>query len=156
MTLHPFPPKLPHLSRRSFLGLGAAATGAVLLSACGGAAETATPTTVTPRDGGRLRAVFAGGGAQEVLDPPHKTNLYADVARANASTTNLSSTATTSDPSHVSQPIGVPAPTPPPGPSNCAPPSFTTAGRYGQRMCSTPTSASSNPRTRCARGPHSK
>lgn len=82
MTLHPFPPKLPHLSRRSFLGLGAAATGAVLLSACG-AAETATPTTVTPRDGGRLRAVFAGGGAQEVLDP-HKTNLYADVARANA------------------------------------------------------------------------
>ncbi|MDM7487866.1 ABC transporter substrate-binding protein [Rhodococcus sp. CSLK01-03] len=73
---------LPHLSRRSFLGLGAAA-GAVLLGACSTSGETAPAPTAAPRDGGRLRAVFAGGGAQEVLDP-HKTNLYADVARANA------------------------------------------------------------------------
>lgn len=72
----------PGLSRRSFLGLGAAAAGVVLLGACG-SGETTTSATSTPRDGGRLRAVFAGGGAQEVLDP-HKTNLYADVARSNA------------------------------------------------------------------------
>ncbi|BAH48680.1 ABC transporter substrate-binding protein [Rhodococcus opacus] len=73
---------LPYLSRRSFLGLGAAATGAVLIGACS-TGDTGTQVTSTPRDGGRLRAVFAGGGAQEVLDP-HKTNLYADVARSNA------------------------------------------------------------------------
>lgn len=75
-------PPLPHLSRRSFLGLGAAVGGTVLLGACSTGGDTA-PSTEVPRDGGRLRAVFAGGGAQEVLDP-HKTNLYADVARSNA------------------------------------------------------------------------
>ncbi|MFD4369379.1 ABC transporter substrate-binding protein [Rhodococcus sp. NPDC058521] len=74
---------LPNPSRRSFLGLGAATIGAVLLGACGTGGENTAATTSTPRSGGRLRAVFAGGGAQEVLDP-HKTNLYADVARANA------------------------------------------------------------------------
>lgn len=82
MTPHPRPSTLPHLSRRSLLGLGAATAGAVLLSACG-TEDTAAPAATVPRDGGRLRAVFAGGGAQEVLDP-HKTNLYADVARSNA------------------------------------------------------------------------
>ncbi|TJZ79972.1 ABC transporter substrate-binding protein [Rhodococcus oryzae] len=74
--------RLPHLNRRTFLGLGAAATGAVLLGGCG-SADGEAASSAAPRDGGRLRAVFAGGGAQEVLDP-HKTNLYADVARSNA------------------------------------------------------------------------
>ncbi|WP_370185476.1 ABC transporter substrate-binding protein [Rhodococcus wratislaviensis] len=74
---------LPVLNRRSFLGLGAAATGAVLLGACSTGGDSTTAATAAPREGGRLRAVFAGGGAQEVLDP-HKANLYADVARSNA------------------------------------------------------------------------
>jgi len=37
----------------------------------------------TPRRGGRLRAAFAGGGANESLDP-HAGNLFVDAARAKA------------------------------------------------------------------------
>lgn len=68
-------------SRRSFLGLAAGLTAAAAVAGCGGGdlAGAAGP----PRPGGRLRAVFAGKGATEVLDP-HKTNLYAELARAKA------------------------------------------------------------------------
>lgn len=46
--MNPPPPStLPHLSRRSFLGLGAATAGAVLLSACG-TADTATTAATAP------------------------------------------------------------------------------------------------------------
>ena len=69
------------LSRRGFFGLTAAAVTLGAASGCtaGGAAQEAGP----PRPGGRLRAVFPGGGAEEVLDP-HTTDLYAEVARAKA------------------------------------------------------------------------
>ncbi len=68
------------VTRRGFLGFTAAAAF-VGMSGCaaGGSGSTAGP----PKPGGRLRAVFPGGGADEVLDP-HATNLYAEVARAKA------------------------------------------------------------------------
>ncbi|MGA5761844.1 ABC transporter substrate-binding protein [Nonomuraea bangladeshensis] len=62
-----------HLSRRGFL---AATAGAALLAGCG---TGGAPST----GGGRLRAVFAGGGATEVLDP-HLANLFNEAARAKA------------------------------------------------------------------------
>ncbi|MFC8530423.1 ABC transporter substrate-binding protein [Nocardia sp. NPDC057227] len=69
----------PTLDRRRFLGI-AAGTGAVALAAaCGTGPEPAA----APRAGGRLRAVFAGGGAREVLDP-HRANLFVEAARAKA------------------------------------------------------------------------
>ncbi|MGW4893235.1 ABC transporter substrate-binding protein [Kitasatospora sp. NPDC004240] len=81
-------------SRRTLLaagttaGLAALGLAAPVLTACTPA--PATPGTAadaaaaaTPRAGGRLRAVFAGGGANETLDP-HLTNLFADAARAKA------------------------------------------------------------------------
>jgi peptide/nickel transport system substrate-binding protein len=70
-------------TRRSFLGLGAAAAGAVLLGACGTDSSSSPTSGQAPRTGGRLQAVFNGGGADEVLDP-HKSSLYVDVARSNA------------------------------------------------------------------------
>lgn len=68
------------LSRRGFLGLTATAATAAALPGCarGGGADAGRP-----RPGGRLRAAFAGGGAEEVLDP-HTTDLYAEIARAKA------------------------------------------------------------------------
>ncbi|MFG3050097.1 ABC transporter substrate-binding protein [Kitasatospora sp. NPDC048239] len=74
------------LARRTLLTAGAA----LGLAACtsrttgpGTAAATGAEAAATPRGGGRLRAVFAGGGAGETLDP-HLTNLFADAARAKA------------------------------------------------------------------------
>ncbi|MEN3539438.1 ABC transporter substrate-binding protein [Microbispora sp. ZYX-F-249] len=68
-----------HLSRRGFLGLTA---GAALLAGCG-TGTTATSSGDAGGSGGRLRAVFAGGGATEVLDP-HLANLFNEAARAKA------------------------------------------------------------------------
>ncbi|KRV46656.1 peptide ABC transporter substrate-binding protein [Wenjunlia vitaminophila] len=75
--------------RRGFLAVtgavtGAAAFGALALSGCGSPSPDAPGKgDGTPRRGGRLRAAFAGGGASETLDP-HRTNLFADAARAKA------------------------------------------------------------------------
>jgi len=66
-------------SRRAFLGLAAGLTTATV-TGCG-ASTAAAPGT--PSAGGRLRAAFAGGGAQEVLDP-HKANLFVEIARSKA------------------------------------------------------------------------
>jgi len=66
------------LNRRGFLGLaGGLAVAAV--SGCGNGESSAA----APRSGGRLRAVFAGGGAKEVLDP-HLQSLFVDIARHKA------------------------------------------------------------------------
>jgi len=48
-----------------------------------GCAPGAGQQSGAPRPGGRLRAVFPGGGADEVLDP-HLTDLYSEIARAKA------------------------------------------------------------------------
>ncbi|MFE6774871.1 ABC transporter substrate-binding protein [Streptomyces sp. NPDC057702] len=77
---------LPALRRRGFLAAGAAAgLGTLALTGCGGGAggTGATSGGGAPRRGGRLRAAFAGGGAAETLDP-HRSNLFADAARAKA------------------------------------------------------------------------
>ncbi|GAA3763351.1 ABC transporter substrate-binding protein [Salinactinospora qingdaonensis] len=69
-------PRPVGLSRRGFLG----ATAVTL------AATACAPSTgggSAPSTGGRLRAAFAGGGAQEVLDP-HQVSLFVDAARAKA------------------------------------------------------------------------
>lgn len=67
------------LNRRGFLGLtGALAVGG--LTGCGSDGSTAG---AQPKEGGRLRAVFAGGGAKEVLDP-HVQSLFVDIARHKA------------------------------------------------------------------------
>ncbi|MFE9185387.1 ABC transporter substrate-binding protein [Micromonospora haikouensis] len=69
------------LTRRGLLGGAAAAVSATLLAGCGDSpADTASDQ---PRRGGRLRAVFAGGGAQETLDP-HLANLFNEASRAKA------------------------------------------------------------------------
>ncbi|MEQ4718617.1 ABC transporter substrate-binding protein [Nonomuraea sp. B19D2] len=67
-----------HLSRRGFLGLTA---GAAVLAGCGTASSGGS--SGSGGSGGRLRAVFAGGGATEVLDP-HLANLFNEAARAKA------------------------------------------------------------------------
>ncbi|MFG1911618.1 ABC transporter substrate-binding protein [Kribbella sp. NPDC048928] len=71
------------LGRRGFLGLAAGlagglagAAGLAAIAGCGSAAAE-------PRPGGRLRAVYAGGGAKEVLDP-HVQSLFVDIARHKA------------------------------------------------------------------------
>lgn len=69
-----------HLNRRGFLGLTA---GAALLAGCGTNTTTNTTTGGSGGSSGRLRAVFAGGGATEVLDP-HLANLFNEAARAKA------------------------------------------------------------------------
>ncbi|HEY3560395.1 MAG TPA: ABC transporter substrate-binding protein [Kribbella sp.] len=61
--------------RRGFLGLAGAA-GLAAIAGCGSAAAE-------PKQGGRLRAVYAGGGAKEVLDP-HVQSLFVDIARHKA------------------------------------------------------------------------
>ncbi|WP_165983886.1 ABC transporter substrate-binding protein [Streptomyces sp. YIM 98790] len=75
-------------SRRTVLAAGGGAAAALALAACGGSAGVTgggdgKGGDGTPRSGGRLRAAFAGGGANETLDP-HLTNLFADAARAKA------------------------------------------------------------------------
>ncbi|GAA0444445.1 ABC transporter substrate-binding protein [Streptomyces olivaceiscleroticus] len=76
----------PGLRRRGFLAAagGAAGLGALALAGCGGPGGSGGAAGGgTPRRGGTLRAAFAGGGASETLDP-HRTNLFADAARAKA------------------------------------------------------------------------
>ncbi|MEV4947103.1 ABC transporter substrate-binding protein [Streptomyces sp. NPDC053755] len=72
------------LARRGFL-LATGATALALTAACGTGAtpDTENAPDGTPQAGGRLRAAFAGGGANETLDP-HATNLFVDAARAKA------------------------------------------------------------------------
>ncbi|MEU8328601.1 ABC transporter substrate-binding protein [Micromonospora sp. NPDC048839] len=78
-----FPPvAAPRLSRRGLLG-GAAAVSAVLLSGCGADSTPVTAASGQPKRGGRLRAAFAGGGANETLDP-HLANLFNEASRAKA------------------------------------------------------------------------
>jgi peptide/nickel transport system substrate-binding protein len=67
------------LSRRGFLGL-AGALGASAPAGCGSGQGSAA---AAPKTGGRLRAVFGGGGAKEVLDP-HVQSLFVDIARHKA------------------------------------------------------------------------
>lgn len=66
------------LNRRGFLGL-AGALGVAALSGCGAGGAASGQ----PKAGGRLRAVYAGGGAKEVLDP-HVQSLFVDIARHKA------------------------------------------------------------------------
>src|SRR4051812_21216057 len=66
------------LNRRGFLGL-AGASALAGLTGCGADGEAAAQ----PKQGGRLRAVYAGGGAKEVLDP-HVQSLFVDIARHKA------------------------------------------------------------------------
>jgi peptide/nickel transport system substrate-binding protein len=66
------------LTRRGFLGL-AGALGVAALTGCGSDGQAAAQ----PKQGGRLRAVYAGGGAKEVLDP-HVQSLFVDLARHKA------------------------------------------------------------------------
>ncbi|MFE1556284.1 ABC transporter substrate-binding protein [Streptomyces sp. NPDC058734] len=73
------------LARRGFL-IATGATALAFTAACG--TGSTTPDTENaaegaPRQGGRLRAAFAGGGANETLDP-HAANLFVDAARAKA------------------------------------------------------------------------
>ncbi|QRK93952.1 ABC transporter substrate-binding protein [Saccharopolyspora erythraea] len=69
------------MHRRGFLGLTAAAAASAALAGCAGAGSAPGPGAARP--GGRLRAAFPGGGADEVLDP-HATDLYSEIARAKA------------------------------------------------------------------------
>ncbi|UQA94876.1 ABC transporter substrate-binding protein [Streptomyces halobius] len=78
----------PGLRRRGFLAgaSGAAALGALALAGCGsgGTSEDASSGDGgKPQRGGTLRAAFAGGGANETLDP-HLASLFSDAARAKA------------------------------------------------------------------------
>jgi len=66
------------LNRRGFLGL-AGGLGLAALTGCGADGQAAAQ----PTQGGRLRAVYAGGGAKEVLDP-HVQSLFVDIARHKA------------------------------------------------------------------------
>jgi peptide/nickel transport system substrate-binding protein len=68
-------------NRRGFLGL----TTGLSIAALAGCGTTGAPApgASTPRNGGRLRAAFAGGGAKEVLDP-HLANLFVEAARSKA------------------------------------------------------------------------
>ncbi|MEV0368321.1 ABC transporter substrate-binding protein [Streptomyces sp. NPDC050636] len=72
------------LRRRGFLigASGAAALGALALAGCGSGGSSGGGGG-KPRRGGKLRAAFAGGGANETLDP-HLASLFSDVARAKA------------------------------------------------------------------------
>lgn len=70
------------LNRRGFLGLAGAA-GLAALTGCGDDGGTGGGTAAEPKSGGRFRAVFAGGGAKETLDP-HVQSLFVDIARHKA------------------------------------------------------------------------
>ncbi|WP_327676002.1 ABC transporter substrate-binding protein [Kitasatospora sp. NBC_00458] len=84
---HPHPSARP-VTRRTLLAASAGAVGTLGLAACnpgtaGTPADAGAAASATPQRGGRLRALFAGGGANETLDP-HLVNLFADAARAKA------------------------------------------------------------------------
>ncbi|TDO45827.1 peptide/nickel transport system substrate-binding protein [Kribbella sp. VKM Ac-2527] len=68
------------LNRRGFLGL-AGGLGLAAMTGCG--ADGGADAASQPKSGGRLRAVYAGGGAKEVLDP-HVQSLFVDIARHKA------------------------------------------------------------------------
>ncbi|MGW7437693.1 ABC transporter substrate-binding protein [Streptomyces sp. NPDC054849] len=73
------------LARRGFL-IATGATALAFTAACGSGATTPDAKNAAggaPKAGGRLRAAFAGGGANETLDP-HAANLFVDAARAKA------------------------------------------------------------------------
>ncbi|MEU9716813.1 ABC transporter substrate-binding protein [Streptomyces sp. NPDC047976] len=73
------------LARRGFL-IATGATALAFTAACGTGSTTPDAENAAegaPRQGGRLRAAFAGGGANETLDP-HAANLFVDAARAKA------------------------------------------------------------------------
>lgn len=73
------------LARRGFL-IATGATALALTAACGTGSTTPDAKNAAegaPKQGGRLRAAFAGGGASETLDP-HAANLFVDAARAKA------------------------------------------------------------------------
>ncbi|MBT2468837.1 ABC transporter substrate-binding protein [Streptomyces sp. ISL-66] len=74
------------LARRGFIIAGSA-TAMALTAGCGsgGSAEPDAKNAAAgpAKQGGRLRAAFAGGGANETLDP-HQANLFVDAARAKA------------------------------------------------------------------------
>jgi peptide/nickel transport system substrate-binding protein len=69
-----------NLTRRGFLGL---TTGLSVVTLTGCGTDAPAPAARAPRNGGRLRAAFAGGGAKEVLDP-HLANLFVEAARSKA------------------------------------------------------------------------
>ncbi|ADB34750.1 extracellular solute-binding protein family 5 [Kribbella flavida DSM 17836] len=69
------------LNRRGFLGL-AGGLGLAAMTGCGSGGGT-DQAAAQPQQGGRLRAVYAGGGAKEVLDP-HVQSLFVDIARHKA------------------------------------------------------------------------
>ncbi|MET9730345.1 ABC transporter substrate-binding protein [Streptomyces sp. NPDC006458] len=75
----------PHsgLDRRGFLLATTTAAALTLTVGCAGTSDDTknAAETGTPQRGGTLRAAFAGGGADETLDP-HATNLFVDAARA--------------------------------------------------------------------------
>ncbi|MDB1086405.1 ABC transporter substrate-binding protein [Streptomyces sp. ACA25] len=71
------------------MAIGGGVAASVALAGCssGSGGDAATDSAGKgdgePQRGGTLRAAFAGGGANETLDP-HLTNLFADAARAKA------------------------------------------------------------------------
>ncbi|GJF34677.1 ABC transporter substrate-binding protein [Kitasatospora sp. NE20-6] len=71
------------LRRRHFLLSTGATALALTAVACGSDTEPRSDDSGTPKSGGKLRAVFAGGGTNETLDP-HLSNLFVDAARAKA------------------------------------------------------------------------
>ncbi|MFC8454630.1 ABC transporter substrate-binding protein [Kitasatospora sp. NPDC057223] len=73
------------LHRRQLLAATGAAALTLATAGCGtGAGSGSDSGDAAPqRQGGRLRAVFAGGGAAETLDP-HLASLFVDAARAKA------------------------------------------------------------------------
>ncbi|MFD8983296.1 ABC transporter substrate-binding protein [Streptomyces sp. NPDC059564] len=73
------------LARRGFL-IATGATALAVTAGCGTGGTTPDAKDAAdgaPKSGGRLRAAFAGGGANETLDP-HAANLFVDAARAKA------------------------------------------------------------------------
>ncbi|MFF5249550.1 ABC transporter substrate-binding protein [Streptosporangium sp. NPDC000095] len=70
------------LNRRGFLGT-ATGLSAALIAGCGTAPAAEIVAGGKPRAGGRLRVAFAGGGAQETLDP-HMSNLFVEASRSKA------------------------------------------------------------------------
>ncbi|WP_331771546.1 ABC transporter substrate-binding protein (plasmid) [Embleya sp. NBC_00888] len=85
----PFGERPPGTSRRVLLAAGGAGALTLAVSCASGGSADPGPRAAgaqaegTPRRGGRLRAAFPGGGANENLDP-HLANLFVDVARAKA------------------------------------------------------------------------
>lgn len=69
-------------SRRAVIAAAFAAPALSAVAACS-ALDPGASGSSTPKRGGRLTAAFAGGGAQEILDP-HKANLFVEASRSKA------------------------------------------------------------------------